>query len=146
MPAHDRVGLHDDQGRSPILPRLGEQDPEQSIARAEVRTPDRAPENGQLLTQRQVLERDGSVSRTEQPECSKENDKRGQHALSCRPIDLRLNRRGWRQVLATHRLIVMTGLLAADSAITFLHGQSSEPGRFSQEPPQISTVWLLRQA
>ena len=37
--------VHDDQGRSPILPGLGEQDPKQSIARAEVRTPDRAPEN-----------------------------------------------------------------------------------------------------
>ena len=66
MPTHDRVGLHDDQGRSPILPRLGEQDPEQSIARAEVRTPDRAAENRQLLTQRQVLERDGSVSASNQ--------------------------------------------------------------------------------
>ena len=105
MPTHDSVGLHDDQGRSPILPRLGEQDPKQSIACAELRTPDRAPENRQLLTQRHVLERDGSVSTTEQPECSKENDKRGQHALSCRPIDLRLKRRGWRQVLARHRCL-----------------------------------------
>ena len=96
MPTHDRVGLHDDQGRSPILPCLGEQNPKQSIARAEVWTPDRAPENGQLLTQRHVLERDGSVSTTEQPERSKQNDKRGQHALSCGPIDLRINRRGWR--------------------------------------------------
>ena len=30
------------------------------------------------------------------PERAKQNDKRGQHALSCRPIDLRINRRGWR--------------------------------------------------
>ena len=96
MPTHDSVGLHDDQGRSPILPRLGEQDPKESIACAELRTPDRVPENRQLLTQRHVLERDGSVSTTEQPERSKQNDKRGQHALSCRPIDLRINRRGWR--------------------------------------------------
>ena len=73
MPTHDRVGLHEDQGRSPILPRLGEQDPKQSIACAERRTPDRAPENRQLLTQRHVFERDGSVSTTEQPECSKQN-------------------------------------------------------------------------
>jgi hypothetical protein len=74
MPAHDRVGLHDDHGRSPILPRPGEQDPKQSIARAELRTPNRAPENRQLLTQRHVLERDGSVSTTEQPEHSGQND------------------------------------------------------------------------
>src|SRR5713226_4369757 len=96
MPAHDSVGLHDDQGRSPIPPRLGEQNPKQSIACAVLRTPDRAPENRQLLTQRHVLERDGSVSITEQPERSKQHDKRGQHALSGRPIDLRINRRGWR--------------------------------------------------
>jgi hypothetical protein len=50
--------------------RPGEQDPKQSIARAEVRTPDRAPENRQLLTQRHVLEGDGSVSTREQPERS----------------------------------------------------------------------------
>lgn len=74
MPAHERVGLHDDHGRSPILPRLREQDPKQSIARAELRTPNRAPENRQLLTQRHVLKRDGSVSPTEQPERSEQND------------------------------------------------------------------------
>ena len=85
MPAHDRVRLHDDQGRSPILPRLGEQNPKQSIACAEVWTPDRAPENGQLLTQRHVLARDGSVSTTEQPDRSTQNEKRGEHALSRRP-------------------------------------------------------------
>ena len=94
MPTHDRVGLHDDQGRSPIRPRLGEQDPQQSIACAELRTSDRAPENRQLLTQRDVLERDGSVSTTEQPERPKQHDKRGQQALSCRPIELRINWRG----------------------------------------------------
>jgi len=53
-----------------------------------VRTPDVAPENPQLLTQRHVLARDGSMTTTEQPERSKQNEKRGQHALSCRPIDL----------------------------------------------------------
>jgi hypothetical protein len=62
MPTHDRLGLHNDQGRSPILPRLGEEDPKQSVARTEVRTPDRASENPQLLTQCQVFKRDGSVT------------------------------------------------------------------------------------
>ena len=61
VPSDHGIGPHDDQGRSPILPRLGEQDPKQSIACAEVRTPDRAPKNRQLLTQRHVRERDGSV-------------------------------------------------------------------------------------
>src|SRR5580704_1533778 len=92
MPTHDRVGLHDVQGGSPIPPRLSEQHPKEPVPRAELRTPDRAPEDGQLLTQRQVLERYGSVSTTEQPERSKQYDKRGQHALSCRAITLRINR------------------------------------------------------
>jgi hypothetical protein len=75
------------------------------MAHAEVRTLDRAPENRQRLTQRHVLERDGSVSATEQPERSKPNDKRGRHALSCRPIDLGMNRRAGDQVLATHTVL-----------------------------------------
>ena len=87
MPTHDRVGLHDDQGRSPIPPRLGEQDPKQSIARTKVRTPDRASENPQLLTQRHVLERDGPVTTTEQPERSKQNDKRCHHGEN-QPVGL----------------------------------------------------------
>ena len=60
--------------------QVGEPGPKTSIACAELRTPDRAPENGQLMTQRHVLERDGSVSTTEQPERSKQHDTRGQHA------------------------------------------------------------------
>jgi len=80
MPSHNRVRLHDDQGRAPISPRLSEQHPKASISRAELRTPDRAPEDGQLLTQRHVLERDDPVSATDQPERSEQYDKRGQHA------------------------------------------------------------------
>jgi phage-related protein len=36
------------------------------------------------------------VSATDQPERSEQHDNRSQHALSCRAIDLRINRRGWR--------------------------------------------------
>jgi hypothetical protein len=64
MPSDNRVRLHDDQGRAPLRPRLSEQHPKQSIARAEWRMLDGAPEDGQLLTQRHVLQRDGSVSAT----------------------------------------------------------------------------------
>jgi hypothetical protein len=74
------VRLHDDQGRAPISPRFGEQRPKQSIFRAQSRTSDRAPKDGQLLTQRQVLEHDGSVSATDQPEGPEQYDQRGQYA------------------------------------------------------------------
>jgi hypothetical protein len=96
MPAPDRVRLHDDQGRAPISPRLGDEHLKQSISRAELRTRDCAPKDGQLLTQRQVLEHDAPVTATDQPERSEPYDNRSQHALSCRAIDLRINRRGWR--------------------------------------------------
>src|SRR5437867_396274 len=101
MPPHDRVGLHDDQGRSPILPRLGEQHPKQSISAVEEGTRGVTFEHRQLLTERQVLERDGSVSTTEQPERSKQTNKLSQHALSCRSIDLRSTSAAGDQVLAT---------------------------------------------
>ena len=87
MPAHDRVRLHDDQGRAPLSPGLREEHPKQSISRAELRTPDGAPKDGQLLTQRQVLERHGPVSATEQPERSELYDNRSLHLLSCRAIN-----------------------------------------------------------
>jgi len=96
MPAHDRVRLHDDQGRAPISPGLREEHPKQSVARAELRTPNGALKDGQLLTQRQVLERHRPVSGTEQPERSEEYDNRGQHLPSCRGINRRINRPGWR--------------------------------------------------
>jgi hypothetical protein len=52
MPAHDRIRLHDDQGHAPISPRLGEQDPQQSISVAEWGTLGGTPEHSQLLTER----------------------------------------------------------------------------------------------
>ena len=62
MPAHDGVRPHDDQGRAPIPPGVGEQHPKQSISRAEWGPRDRALEHRQLLTERQVLKRDRAVS------------------------------------------------------------------------------------
>jgi hypothetical protein len=91
VPAHDRVRLHDDQGGAPISPRVGEQDPEQSISVAEWGTPGGTPEHRQLLTEREVLKRHGSVSTAEQREGSEQDDKRSQHELSCRAIDQESN-------------------------------------------------------
>jgi hypothetical protein len=50
--------------------------------------------SGRLVTQCHVLERDDTLSTTEQPERSKQHDKRGQHALSRCPIDLRITLAG----------------------------------------------------
>ena len=94
MPTHDGVRVHDDQGCAPILPRVGEQHPKQSISVAELRTPHGALEHGQLLTECQILERDRSVSTADQRERSKRDDERSQHELSCPAISHRINRGG----------------------------------------------------
>jgi len=92
MPTHDGVRVHDDQGCAPILPRVGEQHPKQSISVAELGTPHGALEHGQLLTECQILERDRSVSTADQRERSKRDDERSQHELSCAAISHRINR------------------------------------------------------
>ena len=94
MPTHDGVGVHDDQGRAPIPPRVGEQHPKQSISVAELGTPHGALEHGQLLTECQILERDRSVSTADQREKSKRDDERSQHRLSCLAINHWINGRG----------------------------------------------------
>lgn len=83
MPTHDGVRVHDDQGCSPLPPRVGEQPPRQSISMAESGTRHGALEHGQLLTKCQILERDRSVSTADQRERSKRDDERSQHELSC---------------------------------------------------------------
>ena len=62
MPTDHRLGLHDDQGRTPVSPGVSEQHPKQSISRTERWTLDRALEHRQLLTEGQVLKRDRAVS------------------------------------------------------------------------------------
>jgi len=60
--------------------------PEQSISVAEWRTLGGTPEHRQLLTEREVLKRDGSVSTAEQRDGSEQDDKRSQHERCCRAI------------------------------------------------------------
>jgi hypothetical protein len=80
MPPHYRFGLHDDQGGAPVPPRLGEEDPKESVARVELWALGRAPPGGQLLTEREILERDRPMSAADQTDRSEEYDQRRQHA------------------------------------------------------------------
>ena len=73
-------GCTTSKARAPVPPRLGEEDPKQSVRRAELRTFDRARQHGQLLTEREILERDGPVSAADQSDRSEEHDQRRQHA------------------------------------------------------------------
>ena len=62
MPAHDRVRLDEDQGLAPVAPGVGEQDPEEPAAGAELRALDGALQRGQLLPKRHVLKGNASVT------------------------------------------------------------------------------------
>jgi hypothetical protein len=94
MPTHDRVRLHDDQGRTPVSPRVAEQDPRQSISVVEWGTLGGTLEHRQLLTECQVFKRHRSVSTAEQREGSGQDDKRSMHEVSCRAIDQESKRHG----------------------------------------------------
>jgi len=59
---------------------------------AEWRTLDGAPEDGQLLTECEILKRDRSVSAADQRDRSEHDDERGQHELSCGATDRRIKR------------------------------------------------------
>ena len=105
MPTDDRLGLHDDQGRTPVSPGMSEQHPKQSISRTEWRTLDRALEHRQLLTEGQVLKRDRAVSAADQCEGTEQDKKRGGHERSCAAIDQKINQSRrfgfWRMTGAT---------------------------------------------
>jgi hypothetical protein len=61
MPSNNRVGFDEDQGAAPVAPRTGQDDPEDSIARANLRAVANALQCCELLTESKVLERDGVV-------------------------------------------------------------------------------------
>ena len=88
------VGLDEDQGLAPVPPRVGEEDPEESVRRSQLWTSAGAFQRGQLLAKRQVLKGDGSVPDTNQADGSEEKHDGRQHARSSRGSSARFNRPG----------------------------------------------------
>ena len=80
MPPHYGVRLHDDQGGAPLPPSLGEENPKEAVAGAELWAPDLARQRGQLLTEREILERDRPMPAANQSNRSEEYEQRRQHA------------------------------------------------------------------
>lgn len=76
MPPQHRLWLHDHHGGTPLPPRAGEHDPKEAISWAELRAFTDTPQCSQLLTKRQVLKGDRSVSAAHQSDQSEEYDKR----------------------------------------------------------------------
>ncbi len=66
MPPQHRVRLYDHQGGPPLPPPFGEQDPKESIPPSELPAIEGARQRGQLLTEREVLERNRPVPTTRQ--------------------------------------------------------------------------------
>ena len=64
------------QSRQP----LGEENPKQSVRRSKLRTFHRSRQHGQLLTEREVLQHDGSVPAADHSDRSEECHQRRQHA------------------------------------------------------------------
>ena len=79
MPPHHGVGLHDDQGGAPLPPPLGEEDPKEAVPQAEPGAVARARQRGQLLTKREIFERDRPVAAADQSDRSEEYEQSCQH-------------------------------------------------------------------
>ena len=63
---------------------VGEPYPKESIPGAKLRPLTAARQQAQLLSERKVFQRDRSVTAGDQSNDAQEDDKSGQHALSCR--------------------------------------------------------------
>ena len=61
MPPDHRLGLDDGDGLRPAVPQAGEQDPEQPVGGPQAWTRRAAPEDDQLMPQREVLEHQGAL-------------------------------------------------------------------------------------
>ena len=79
MPPQHRFGLHDYQGGAPLAPSLGEEDPKKSVPTVEPWALDRSGQCGQLLTEREILERDGPVSVADESDRSEDYEQGRQH-------------------------------------------------------------------
>jgi hypothetical protein len=72
VPSDDRFGLDNGQGRTPVWPEAGKQDPEDAVARTQLRSFHRLLEHGHLLTQDKVLHGGRSAAHDECPEKEKD--------------------------------------------------------------------------
>jgi hypothetical protein len=80
MPPYDRVGLHEHQCGAPLPPPFGEEDPKEAVPHAELWAVDCARQRGQLLTKREIFQRDCPMSAADQSDRSEEYEERRQPA------------------------------------------------------------------
>ena len=80
MPPDDGLGLDDGDGLRPAAPQAGEQDPEQPVGGAQAWARRGPLEDGQLMTQREVLERQGAAGpKSEEEAREDQGDHAGHH-------------------------------------------------------------------
>jgi len=79
MPRDDRRGPDDHQRRSPVRPRAPQSDPEQPVGPSGRRPGSSAPVHGQLLPEREILERECSVPAREDGQQAEDAKQAGEH-------------------------------------------------------------------
>ena len=83
VPAHDRLGLDDDQHLPPARPELAQQDPERTVQGREPGSPSGLGEDGELLAEGKLeqglltLAAEAGSKRTEQGNREREDDRHG---------------------------------------------------------------------
>ena len=79
MPARDRVGLDDDQGRFPPRPEAAQRDPKDPIGRPHPRSRSLGREEGELLAEGEVLDQKVRPRRAETSEPTQDEGDSGGH-------------------------------------------------------------------
>jgi hypothetical protein len=85
MPPDHRLGSDDGDGLRPAVPQAGEQDPEQPVGGSQAWTRRAAPEDRQLMPQREVLEHQGALGPDPAEETGEDEADHGGHHPVGRP-------------------------------------------------------------
>src|SRR3990172_2078081 len=131
MPAHDGIWLDDDEAGSPVLPVAGKPDPQDPIPRAKTRALDRAPEDGELVAQREVLGDQGD------PPCKQQPGRRSTGSPSTWPSRPKQNRR----ILTEQEGTEIPGKLLVSRRTTFSEGTAVRPGWWPRSRRGAPASW-----
>jgi hypothetical protein len=103
-------------------PTLGEEDPKQSVHRAERRPFHCSRQHGQLLAEREVLQHDCPVAAADQSDRSEEHHQRRQHAVILSSI--------WPKIKRVRRTLTFWRATGAELALFAATAPDSKPGAY----------------
>jgi hypothetical protein len=79
LPTHDRVGMDNDEGLSPVFPQHGQGNPKPAVTLYEADAPLVAFVNAELLSKCEIFQGNSAMVFPEQPWQTKEAQKAGEH-------------------------------------------------------------------